>query len=126
MSIEKLRAEAKELLTSIEARRESLQQDKKRYDALIFKAIHLEQKQKLERLIGVEGGVHIGYCHTERLRGKKAKVLKVNRSRALVMVEGEEWLFPFSSLKTDSFAAELELKVNGCIQAANQIKNAQR
>jgi hypothetical protein len=125
VSIEQLKDEASKLRKSIEARAKMLHEDNKRYTALISKISSEERKDNLEKLVGVEGGVYIGYCHTPRLRGKKATVLKVNRTRALVSIAGEEWTFPFHALKTDSNDAAVELMVNGCRETVDDsIENA--
>jgi hypothetical protein len=64
-------------------------------------------------LVGTENGVTISFgAWRQELRGKKATVMKVNRTRALVAIDGEQWLFPFDLLHVDETMPALERIVN--------------
>ena len=72
----------------------------------------MERRIELSALIGKDAGVVIGYGARDELRGKRGTVLEVKRTRALVGIDGKQWLFPFDLLKANEFEFELEAAVN--------------
>lgn len=105
--VEKLRASVKRLGTKLEAERAELRK-------LEIALIDAEHKASIEKLVGVERGVIIGLASNPKLRGKRATVVKVNRTRASVLIDGEDWDFPLRLLRVDPVQAEVEFAVNGC------------
>jgi hypothetical protein len=101
-----LQTEADEIRTRIE-------NDRKRFAAIQEKIKTLKQTADLAQVVGVPDGAFIGYgASTVRLRGKRATVKKLNRTRAVVDIDGESWVFPFDLLHTDPFRADLEATLN--------------
>ena len=101
-----LQAEADEIRARIE-------NDRKRFAVIQEKIRTLKQSADLAQVVGVPDGAFVAYgASTVRLRGKRATVKKLNRTRAVVDIGGESWTFPFDLLHTDPFRAELETTLN--------------
>jgi hypothetical protein len=93
--------------------RERIAKDRERFKLLQERIWTEERRFALRSLVGIENGVTISFgAWRQELRGKKATVLKVNRTRALVAIDGEEWLFPFDLLHVDETSPALERIIN--------------
>ena len=101
-----LQTEADEIRTRIE-------NDRKRFAVIQEKIKPLKQAADLAQVVGVPDGAFVTYgATTVRLRGKRVTVKKLNRTRAVVDIDGESWTFPFDLLHTDPVKAELETTLN--------------
>jgi len=105
-TIAALQTEADEIRTRIE-------RDRKRFATIQEKIRTLKQAADLAQVVGVPDGAFVTYgASTARLRGKRATVKKLNRTRAVVDIDGESWTFPFELLHIDPLRAELETTLN--------------
>ena len=96
--------------------RARIAEDRERYQLLQERIRREERRFALQSLVGIENGVTITFgAWRQELRGKKATVLKVNRTRASVAIDGEQWLFPFDLLHVDDTASALERMMNSTI-----------
>jgi spore coat protein CotH len=110
MDLEKMKERAESLWVRI-------QTDREEYQKLQESIWNENKRQALLRLVGIADGVTISFCcSAERLRGRKATVIKVNRTRSLVSIDGEQWFFPFDLIKFDSNDVELERGLNESLQ----------
>ncbi|WP_436716404.1 hypothetical protein U8335_02330 [Roseiconus lacunae] len=87
---------------------------------------NLENRERLAAAMGKAGAVILSHqCGRDELCGQPATVLKVNRTRALVEVNGREWSVSFDLLidaeneSDDLLAAQISDGLNGAIGSAN-------
>ncbi|TWU66905.1 hypothetical protein V7x_24770 [Crateriforma conspicua] len=84
-------------------------------------------RTRLNEAIGKPGAVIFSHQCGDKVRGRQAVVLKVNRTRAVAKVVGgtTEWSVPFELLidakheSDDAFNAELSQMVNGPLQGTH-------
>ncbi|TWT69350.1 hypothetical protein [Crateriforma conspicua] len=84
-------------------------------------------RTRLNEAIGKPGAVVFSHQCRDELQGRKAVVLKVNRTRAVAKLVGNdaEWSVPFELLidakneSDDAFNAELSQMVNGPLQGTH-------
>jgi len=106
--------------TEVDEIRKRIEADQKRFKILCEKIRDLKRASDLLQMVDIPNGVVISFgASTVRLRGKRATVRKLNRSRAVVDIGGESWTFPFELLHCDMVTAGLEATLNNSRKGRN-------
>ncbi|WP_182865022.1 hypothetical protein [Stieleria mannarensis] len=99
-SIDQLRKQHDSNQKAIERHRQQLRKLTDENEKLTQRISNLQERERLNRAIGNAGAVFFSRLCGPELGGKPADVLKVNRTRAIAVAQGQskKWSVPFHYL----------------------------